>query len=160
MIRHHLAVWRTGPKVGVVRDVALGVLAFVIAVRGAAADPAVMVGVLGVLWAAGRIVTTTLLPTRPACRRRARRPRGLSAPPPALLRGHRAPRRPLGWRRRGAHQTGRPAPGGRAGLPTPAAVPPGGLTAVPAAAGQTPARGHVGKPIQFSPGRAAVGGVR
>jgi hypothetical protein len=155
----HLAVALTHPATGLARDVALGLLAFTIAIWGAAADPAVMVAALAILWAAGHIVTTTLLPTRPACRRRVTRLRG-RARPPAAPRGHRAPCRPLGWRRHGAPKTGRPAPGWRAGLQTPAAAPPGRFPAVPAAAGQTPVgAGLVGRsssPIHYRPGRAAV----
>jgi hypothetical protein len=159
MIRHHIAVWSTGPKVGIVRDIALGLVAFTIAIWGTAADPAVMVAALAILWAAGHIVTTTLLPARPAVASRASRPRG-RARPPAAPRGHRAPCRPLGWRRHGAPKTGRPVPGWRAGLPTPAAAPPASSPLAPAAAGQTPVRaGLVGRsssPIHYQPGRAAV----
>lgn len=155
-------VWLTHPAAGIARDVLLGLLAFSIAVGAAAADPAVMLATLAVLWAAGSFATSTFIGPRPACRPGRRSPSRSAV-------AHAAPRhrgRAVRWAARPhphavylpAPQTGRPRSGGAAALKLPAAATP---PVLPAAAGSPPAPAEPGSPsIRYRPGRAAVGGAR
>jgi hypothetical protein len=117
-----LAVWATHPRLATARDIVIGLVAFVLAVGGSAADPAATLTVLAILWAAGNLVAAAQITPHPApVARRVAVPAAERAAPRALAgdTGHHAAVSE-GWRRRGAPTTGRSATGVRTAHHTPA----------------------------------------